>query len=318
MMTSSMTTTTYTTTIDNSANKPLEWYVPSDDKARYQGIFEQHAGGSSNIRLLDVDEFLNSLGISRSAITKAWGLVDARKYQQMNQEQFVYLLHILSHVVKGGQVPDSLPPAVRDAIYKSLNLDASSTLGASTQGYRYNKSKSSATSYLDRDATPASKKTSGLYGERSGNVALADSYLSKLKTSSTFKNEAAGSRYASSSKNNEEERKLRNELKDLDAELDKLKQEDDKLANNPPDSRLLQETLDELEQLKEYKVREKRKIEEGDEGNRPVEALQEIKQSIYKLEGHLSFLMSEKRAMDEFISTGKQELIDLQMEQVKL
>ncbi|KAJ2896055.1 endocytosis defective- protein, partial [Coemansia aciculifera] len=89
----------------------LEWYVPGEDRARYEGIFAQYSRGASQVRLLDMDEFLNTLGIPRSTVTQAWGLVDVRKYQQLNMEQFVYLLHILNYHTKGARVPDTLSPA---------------------------------------------------------------------------------------------------------------------------------------------------------------------------------------------------------------
>ncbi|KAJ2491181.1 endocytosis defective- protein [Coemansia sp. RSA 2050] len=279
----------------------LEWYVPGEDRARYGGIFAQYSRGSTQVRLLDLDEFLNTLGIPRSTVTQAWSLVDVRKYQELNSEQFVYLLHILNYVVKGARVPDTLSPAVKDTIYRSLNLDLST---GNAHGY----SKPSTSS-----ARPGDSRTPGLYGEKSGNVALADSYLSKLKTSSTFKNEA-GSRYASSSKNLEEEKKLRSELKELDEELKKIKSEGEKLSTKDED--LLETTLAELRELKAYKTKEKMQGES--KGQSSGESVQEIKQSIFNLEGHLALLLSEKRALDEFIATSKQELLELQMEQVKL
>ncbi|KAJ2846867.1 endocytosis defective- protein, partial [Coemansia erecta] len=186
----------------------LEWYVPGEDRARYEGLFSQYAHGSTQVRLLDVDEFLNSLGIPRATVTQVWALVDVRKYQQLNKDQFVYLLHVLQAHTRGAQIPATLPSAVKDNIYRSLSLETGLSGGGSADGshsYRYGKSSMSSASLTGTSGNRSNK--SGLYGEKSGNVALADSYLSKLKSSSTFKNEA-GSRYASSSKNSEEEKRL--------------------------------------------------------------------------------------------------------------
>ncbi|KAI9475052.1 endocytosis defective- protein [Coemansia sp. RSA 990] len=261
----------------------MEWYVPGEDRARFQAAFGQQARGSSQVRMLDMEDYLLSMGVSRAAISQAWALVDVRRYQQLNQEQFIYLMHILNAHMRGTQLPQVLPPAVKDAIYSSLSLSS-----------------------LPSKQAPDSRKP-GLYGEKSGNVALADSYLSKLKTSSTFKNDA-GSRYASAGKRAEEERKLRAELRELDEELERLQSEYEKAQSGSHESQLKQ-AVEELEQLKRFKERG------PDAGSEP---LQDIKQSIFQLEGHLSFLMSEKRAMDEFIAKGRQELLDLQMEKVKL
>ncbi|KAJ2796130.1 endocytosis defective- protein, partial [Coemansia guatemalensis] len=246
----------------------------------------------------------------------AWGLVDVRKYQQLNQEQFVYLMHVLSSHTKGARIPPTLPPAVKDAIYNSLNLNSGPIGGGSdsmstgiSHGYRYGKSSTSM----------ADPRKPGLYGERSGNVALADSYLSKLKNSSTFKNEA-GSRYASSSKKAEEEKRLRAELKDLDEELHRIQGDQEKLEKGSRNESQLETVIKELEELKAYKIREKQHAESPNSisDDAKNESLQEIKQSIFHLEGHLSFLQSEQRAIDEFITSSKQELLDLQMKQVKL
>ncbi|KAJ2128873.1 endocytosis defective- protein [Coemansia sp. RSA 921] len=289
----------------HSPTGALDWYISGADRARYQGLFAQHSRGSENVRLLDMDDFLGTLGIARSVTTQAWNLVDVRKYQQLNQEQFIYLMHILHACTRGAPVPSVLAPSVKDAIYKSLDLGASD----SGHGYRYNK-----------PSRPADARTPGLYGERSTNVALADSYLSKLKTSSTFKGDSS-SRYASSTKRGEEERKLRDELKELDRELEKLEREAGRdTERDGPGAReeeQLQTTLKELERLKEYKEQEKIRCSRAptDEGTQSV---QDIKQSIFQLEGHVSFLLSEKRAIDEFIDSGRQELLDLQMEQMKL
>ncbi|KAJ1847447.1 endocytosis defective- protein [Coemansia sp. RSA 2703] len=290
----------------------LEWYVPSEDRARYQGIFAQYSRGASEVRLLDVDEFLGTLGIPRSIITQVWSIIDVRKYQQLNQEQFVYLLHVLNACLRGASAPATLPPVVKDNIYRSLNLESSTTVGSSqSHGYKYGKSSASGAGSTD-------PRKPGLYGEKSGNVALADSYLSKLKTSSTFKNEA-GSRYASSSKNAEEEKKLQAELKELDEELRKLNEEAEDHKKRPQEDDLMETTLKELESLKEYKLQEKRLAEAQDSGtDDSSKTLQEIKQSIFSLEGHLAFLLSEKRSIDEFLDTGKQKLLELQVEQMKL
>ncbi|KAJ2162022.1 endocytosis defective- protein [Coemansia sp. RSA 552] len=295
-----------------SPNAEMEWYIPNEERARYQGLFSQHTGGSQ-VRFLDVDEFLGSLGLPRPTITQAWSLVDVRKYQELNQQQFVYLMHVLSSHLKGTRIPAVLPPAVKDAIYSSLNLNStgSRTPEPASHGYRYGKPSSTAA---------GDSRKPGLYGERSGNVALADSYLSKLKTSSTFKNEP-GSRYASSSKRTEEEKRLKAELKGLDEELERLNAESTKAGSGAEEGGL-GAALKELEELKEHKLQEKQGAEDrnarGPSNSDTGESLQDIKQSIFQLEGHLSFLQSEKRAMDEFMAKGRQELLDLQMEQVKL
>ncbi|KAJ1951354.1 endocytosis defective- protein [Linderina macrospora] len=294
----------------------LEWYVPEGDRAQYQGLFNQHSHGGTTVRMLDVDELLNSIGIPRHTVTQVWGLIDVRKYQQLNQQQFIYLLHVLSACRNGAPVPATLPPAIKDNIYKSLNLDsAGGSQGSNTHGYRYGKS--SSPGY----ASPGggNSKKPGLYGEKSGNVALADSYLSKLKTSSTFKNEA-GSRYASSSKNAEEERKLRAELEELDQELEKLKSEESQGDSKSEEEQGQDSTVKELEELRAFKVQEKKEAENpsGSQAGSTGESLQDLKQSVLDLESRFGFLQAEKRAVEEFIRTGRQELIDLQMEQMDL
>ncbi|KAJ2615727.1 endocytosis defective- protein [Coemansia sp. RSA 1365] len=292
----------------------LEWYIPGEERTRYQSLFAQHSRGLPQVRMLDMEDFLVSLGIPRQTITQAWSLVDVRKYQQLNQEQFAYLMHVLSSHTKGARIPATLPPAIKDAIYNSLNLNSGAigstdNTGADTShGYRHGKASTSM----------ADPRKPGLYGERSGNVALADSYLSKLKNSSTFKNEA-GSRYASSSKKAEEEKQLRAELKDLDEELQRMQADQEKLENGSRNESQLKTAIKELEELKAYKIREKQQAESSSTSNDTTnESLQEIKQSIFHLEGHLSFLQSEQRAIEEFITSSKQELMDLQMKQIKL
>ncbi|KAJ2416351.1 hypothetical protein GGF47_005427, partial [Coemansia sp. RSA 2524] len=115
-------------------------------------------------------------------------------------------------------------------------------------------------------------------------------------------------------------RKLRDELKELDRELEKLEREagrdTERDGAGAREEEQLQTTLKELERLKEYKEQEKIRCSRAptDEGTQSV---QDIKQSIFQLEGHVSFLLSEKRAIDEFIDSGRQELLDLQMEQMK-
>ncbi|KAJ2011295.1 hypothetical protein IWW57_006668, partial [Coemansia sp. S610] len=101
---------------------------------------------------------------------------------------------------------------------------------------------------------------------------------------------------------------------ELDEELKKIKSEGQKPSTKDED--LLETTLAELRELKTYKAKEKTQGES--KGQSGGESVQEIKQSIFNLEGHLALLLSEKRALDEFIATSKQELLELQMEQVKL
>ncbi|KAJ2763856.1 endocytosis defective- protein [Coemansia nantahalensis] len=302
---------------DTGATQPLsggalEWYVPGTDRARYQALFAQHARGSPYVRALDVEEYLGSQGVARAAVSQAWALVDVRRYQQLNQEQFVYLMHVLSAHSRGAAIPGTLPAAVKDAIYSSLSLDGGPRAATSPM-HAYGRGRSS---------TPTDPRNPGLYGERSGNVALADSYLSKLKTSSTFKNEA-GSRYASAGKRAEEEKQLLAELKSLDEEKEKLRADYERMgsAAGSGEADSVAAALRELEDLKAYKIRAKQQAEESlraASSGGAAESVQDIKQSIKHLEGHLSFLQSGQRAMDEFMAAGRQELLDLQVGRASL
>ncbi|KAJ1960035.1 hypothetical protein GGI12_004019, partial [Dipsacomyces acuminosporus] len=73
--------------------------------------------------------------------------------------------------------------------------------------------------------------------------------------------------------------------------------------------------------FKQYKLAEKNQAEAQSlppaQGSLE-ESVQDIKQSIFDLEGRLAFLQAEKKAIAEFLVSGKQELIELQMEQMDL
>ncbi|KAJ1916646.1 endocytosis defective- protein [Mycoemilia scoparia] len=312
--------------VGSAGASSMNWFVPSNDRANYEQIFRQMTGGgtSSTVKMLPLDEYLHSFGLPWNEIVHVWNMIDVRKYQELNKEQFVYFLHVINSCIKGARVPDNLPPAIRDKIYKALDLNSDSALGVS-----------GSINYTRRTGKPGitDSRKPGLYGEKSGNVALADSYLSKLRNASTFESKA-GSRYASS-RVNEEERsrlqkeldKLDNELKDINIEISQVEQQQQSSYNHldHPDSSDIQTTLRELEEFLEYKQTKKEKINQLiSNPNSPAVAktfsgggsIAEIKQDIYDLQSHYSFLQGQTDALKSFIQNGRDELVRIQLETI--
>ncbi|KAJ1679986.1 endocytosis defective- protein, partial [Spiromyces aspiralis] len=249
---------------------------------------------------------------------------------ELNKEQFVYFMHVVNGRLAGHHLPPTLPPAIKDKIYHSLDLASNAV-----SGINYTRRTDSSTSL----ASSGGPKKPGLYGEKSRNVALADSYLSKLRNAGTFENKA-GSRYASAQVNEEEIKKLRKQLAELDDELADVRRQqqelvkDHSLRRGGGDETLSDITtgreedevgaaIRELSLFLEYKQQKKKHVDQlllGDSkdsaatGGEESETLSEVKKDVYDLRSWHTFLKAQIDALDAFVQKGQDELVKLQLE----
>ncbi|KAJ1979856.1 endocytosis defective- protein [Dimargaris cristalligena] len=302
-------TLTQTPTPAVPSAEPFTWYIPPPDRVAYEARFNLLRKGEDSVSLLFLNDFLRSLGLPWDQITQCWSLVDIKKMQVLNKEQFILLMHLLTRMAQGVRIPASLPASVQDIIHNSLKLSSSLRFTATQSG-----------SGTGGGSSPSQARDSpGLFGKNSKNVALADSYISKLTSGYTAKStyESNKSSFPSSAAAIlDEEQKLREELKTLEAEVAAAEREADK-AESQQAQATPSATLQELEQLLEYQERRKADIvttpyQLRDQVRQREGELQRHQQVLRDIRDAVAALNEDKAFVTNYLAEGREKLRDLE------
>ncbi|KAJ1983800.1 endocytosis defective- protein [Dimargaris verticillata] len=289
-------------------NEPFTWYIAPPDRSTYEARFSQYRRGAETVSLLYLNDYLKSYGLAWDDVMRYWNLIDVRRTQVLNKEQFVLLLHVLTSATKGIRIPPTLPASVRDIIQNSLRLNES---------LKYTSTKSHSGSNSPQGSSP------GLFGKSSKNVALADSYLAKLNSNYSSKSTYGKSSSPASSSTAAgillEEESLRDELKKLDQDIDEAEKRLDRLQSNAKDggNNGMPSTISELEQLLDYKERLKREVVTTphllrDEVRQRENELHRHEGALAPLEEAITALRREKQFVDELITSTRSKMAALE------
>ncbi|KAJ1968820.1 endocytosis defective- protein [Dispira parvispora] len=292
----------------------MDWYIPPMERNSYENQFNQLNQGGDTVSMLYLNDFLRGLGLPWDQVRQCWNLVDVRKSQVLNKEQFILLLHVVQSVLKGHPMPRSLPGSVDMIIKDSLKL-ADSLRFTSIPAAQSNVGGSGRSTGSGSHGTGSP----GLFGKNSRNVALADSYIAKLNSNYTAK-----STYPSSStKDNssaatilKEEQRLREELKSLESEVNRLEAELEThtSATSTKSTSLVQEELEGFLQYAQtrdeeivaspYKLRDQIRQREGE--------LQRHHSVVREIEEGVASLTADKDFISQYLREGRSKLDKLQ------
>lgn len=174
-----------------------------------------------------MEDFYNTLGLSRTDLTNAWTLVDVNHTHALTQDQCLLFYHILNQRTKGATIPKTLPPDLHSAFAGEYAAD----LGERRRG---------------GDTLTNTKSAK-----------LADSYVNRLGVASTSLS-AKGSAVKKGDTYDEEDM-LKRELKELKEQV-RLAEEKKNTAQ-PEDDRSYESFAarplrDQFQALYDYKLRQ--------------------------------------------------------------
>ncbi|RUP42858.1 hypothetical protein BC936DRAFT_137977, partial [Jimgerdemannia flammicorona] len=142
----------------------FDWGISPLDQSTYEGIYSKYANQTTTgkIRFAQMEDFYQSLPISRADISAAWSLVDVNHAHALTRDQTLVFLHVLNqHSSRGIRIPSTLPAHLKAAFAGQYAADLNDRPGSGTGA---------------RKGTSTSMSTSAL---------LADSYVNRLGVAST-------------------------------------------------------------------------------------------------------------------------------------
>lgn len=217
-----------------------------------------------------LQDLYDSLDVPDTDVRSAWNLVNPSASSSINKDACLSFLHILNNRHEGFRIPRSVPASLRSSFERN-QID-----------YQLDNQRTAAQS---RWAVKADNETS------TGRKAkFGDQYLTRLGRSG-FK--STGTDFSTEKTEDWEEVRLKKQLADLEAKVEKLESQAEIRSTGKRDSKpaLVKR---ELEQLLDYKRKQLRDLEEGSGkagGGSSLKGIQEdlqtVKEQVDGLESHL-------------------------------
>ncbi|PSR92177.1 actin cytoskeleton-regulatory complex protein END3 [Coniella lustricola] len=249
----------------------FDWYMSPADKGKYEQIYQENRDMRGEISFGTLQDLYESLDVPDTDIRSAWNLINPSAASSINKDACLAFLHILNNRHEGFRIPRSVPASLR-ASFERNQID-----------YQLDNQRTAAQS---RWAVKADDETS------TGRKAkFGDQYLTRLGRSG-FK--SSGTDFSSEKTDDWEEVRLKKQLQDLDAKIEKLESSAEIRATGKRESKpaLVKR---ELEQLLDYKRKQLRDLEEGNGkagGGSSIKSIQDdlqtVKEQVEGLEAHLS------------------------------
>jgi chromosome segregation ATPase len=176
-----------------------------------------------------MEDFYNTLGVSRTDLTHAFTLVDVNHTNSLTQDQCLMFYHILNQRTGGARIPKELPPDLHQAFAGEYAADVGERPGAGTGARK------------------------GTNQSMSSSARLADSYVNRLGAASTSlssKGTKGGTKY-------DEEDLLKRELDELKERVkDAEKKADAAKENGSYESFAARPLREQFQALYDYKLRQ--------------------------------------------------------------
>jgi actin cytoskeleton-regulatory complex protein END3 len=218
-----------------------------------------------------LSDLYESLDVPDTDIRSAWNLINPSASSSINKDACLAFLHILNNRHEGFRIPRTVPASLRSSFERN-QID-----------YQLDSQRNSAASRWAAKADEAT--TTGRKAK------FGDQYLTRLGRGG-FK--ASGTDFSSEKTEDWEEVRLKRQLADLEAKMEKVEAEANRRRGGARDSKpaLVKR---ELEQLLDYKRKELRELEEGNGkaqaggSLRGIEDdLRTVREQVEGLEGHLA------------------------------
>ncbi|PHH79430.1 hypothetical protein CDD82_2394 [Ophiocordyceps australis] len=264
---------------DQGLKDGFDWYMSPQDKSKYESIYQENRDMRGEISFNSLEDLYASLDVPDTDVRSAWNLVNPSARQTINKDASLAFLHMLNNRHEGFRIPRTVPASLRSSFERN-QIDYQ--LGSQRTGT------------ASRWAAKADDSTS------TGRKAkFGDQYLTRLGRSG-FK--ASGTDFSTEKTEDWEEVRLKRQLQDLEAKMQKVEEIAARRQGGKRDSRpaLVKRELD---QLLDYKRRQLRDLEEGT-GKAAVggslksvsEDLQTIREQVEGLESHLR---SRQQVLDD-------------------
>lgn len=233
----------------------------------------------SNMHVLSLlvnalEDLYESLDVPDTDIRSAWNLVNPAAASTINKDASLAFLHILNNRHDGYRIPRTVPASLR-ASFERNQID-----------YQLDSQRNAPAAAASRWAAKADDTTT------TGRKAkFGDQYLTRLGRGG-FK--AQGTDFSTEKTDDWEEVRLKKQLQDLEAKMEKVEADADRRRGGKRDNKpaLVKR---ELEQLLDYKRKQLREVEAGSgdakagSGLKGVaEDLQTVREQVEGLEAHLS------------------------------
>ena len=86
----------------------MDWYLPPKDKFEYETKFSQITN-SEIATLQDLDPIFKQSMLPTDQFLLIFQLVNIRQDNELNKNQFIYLMHILNQRRRGSEIPTGIP-----------------------------------------------------------------------------------------------------------------------------------------------------------------------------------------------------------------
>lgn len=226
-----------------------------------------------------LQDLYDSLDVPDTDIRSAWNLINPSAASSVNKDACVAFLHMLNYRHEGYRIPRTVPASLR-ASFERNQID-----------YQIDNQRTAAQS---RWAVKADNETA------TGRKAkFGDQYLTRLGRSG-FK--SSGTDFSSEKTDDWEEVRLKKQLADLEAKIEKVESAAEIRSTGKRESKpaLVKR---ELEQLLEYKRKQLRDLEEGSSkggGGNSLKGIQEDLQTVKEqVEGLETHLRSREQVLDQ-------------------
>ncbi|KAF3766789.1 actin cytoskeleton-regulatory complex protein END3 [Cryphonectria parasitica EP155] len=262
--------------VDDDSDTPglkdgFDWYMSPADKGKYEQIYQENRDMRGEIAFGSLQDLYDSLDVPDTDIRSAWNLINPSAASSINKDACLAFLHILNNRHEGFRIPRTVPASLRSSFERN-QID-----------YQLDNQRTAAQS---RWAVKADDETS------TGRKAkFGDQYLTRLGRSG-FK--STGTDFSTEKTDDWEEVRLKKQLHDLEAKIEKLESSAEIRATGKRESKpaLVKR---ELEQLLDYKRKQLRDLEQGNgqaSGGGGLKGIQDdlqtVKEQVEGLESHLS------------------------------
>ena len=257
--------------------------------AKYAEIYNANRDSRGDITFASLEELYDGLDVPDTDIHSAWNLVNPSSRSGVGKDAALAFLHILNMRHEGFRIPRSVPPSLK-ASFERGKVD-----------FRVDRQR-------ERDQEP--ETTSGRKAK------FGDTYLSRLGVGGKGSYSHSGTDFSDAKTTPEwEEVRLKKELAALETKIEdiekrqKRKGEERRRENSKP--ALVKR---ELEQMLDYKQREKRKLDEGgygDGGGGKAGGLDVVREEIGSVREQIEGLEKHWRAREEVLAGLKREIEEL-------
>lgn len=264
----------------------FDWYISPADRSKYEQIYQENRDMRGEISFGALQDLYDSLDVPDTDIRSAWNLINPSAASSVNKDACVAFLHMLNYRHEGYRIPRTVPASLR-ASFERNQID-----------YQIDNQRTAAQS---RWAVKADNETA------TGRKAkFGDQYLTRLGRSG-FK--SAGTDFSTEKTDDWEEVRLKKQLADLEAKIEKVESSAEIRSSGKRESKpaLVKR---ELEQLLEYKRKQLRDLEEGSSKGGGGNSLKGIQDDLQTVKEQVEGLETHLRSREQVLEQIRREIED--------